>query len=141
MLRVAMETLALHGGNPVEAAYSLQGSRYIFGGTSRSGFDCSGFVRYILSHTQGVDLPRTATDQYYHGTPIERDQLQPGDLVFFRNTYKPGISHVGIYTGNGNFVHAANSHKGVREDSLDEPYFVKHYAGARRVANLRFDAD
>jgi cell wall-associated NlpC family hydrolase len=136
-IRVAMVNRALDSGNVVQAAYSLRGSRYRMGGTSRSGFDCSGFVRYILGNAEGVDLPRTATEQYYHGNAIATGDLQPGDLVFFKNTYKHGISHVGIYTGNGKFMHAANSHKGVREDSLDEPYYAKHYAGARRVLNTR----
>lgn len=135
--RVAMQDEALRSGDVVQAAYSFRGTRYVFGGTSRSGFDCSSFVRFILGQTDGVELPRTAEEQYYHGTPIDKDDLQPGDLVFFKNTYRHGISHVGIYTGNGKFVHAANSHKGVREDSLDEPYYANHYAGARRVLGLR----
>jgi len=135
--RVAMQDQALRSGNVVQAAYSFRGTRYVFGGTSRSGFDCSSFVRYILSRADGVDLPRTAEEQYYHGAPVDREDLRPGDLVFFKNTYKHGISHVGIYTGDGKFVHAANSHKGVREDSLDEKYYAEHYAGARRVIGMR----
>lgn len=135
-VRVAKEDDAISNGDPVEAAYALRGRRYRMGGTSRSGFDCSGFVRYILSSTEGVDLPRTAREQYYNGKPVSREDLRPGDLVFFKNTYKHGISHVGIYTGNGRFVHAANSHKGVREDSLDTSYYANHYAGARRVYGL-----
>lgn len=132
-VRVAAQVLALHSGDPVIAAYSMRGTRYVMGGTSRSGFDCSGFVRYILSCTDGVALPRTAAEQYYLGTPISRADLQPGDLVFFQNTYKRGISHVGIYAGNGMFVHACNPTKGVREDSLDSPYYAHHFAGGRRV--------
>lgn len=132
-VRVAMQDKALHSGNVVVAANSFRGSRYVMGGTSRSGFDCSGFVRYILSNTSGVEIPRTASEQYWHGQPIEAKDMQPGDLVFFKNTYKHGISHVGLYEGNGKFVHAANSHKGVREDSLNAPYYAAHFAGARRV--------
>jgi cell wall-associated NlpC family hydrolase len=137
VMRVAMQDQDLHSGDVVRAAYSFRGTRYVMGGTSRSGFDCSGFTRYILSCTDGVDLPRTASEQFYHGTPVSRDEMKPGDLVFFKNTYKHGISHVGIYTGNGKFVHAANSHKGVREDSLDETYYAHHFAGARRVLGMR----
>lgn len=125
--------LALKSGNVVEAAYAFRGSPYVMGGTSRSGFDCSGFVRYILSNAGGVSVPRTAVEQYYRGTPIATKDLQPGDLVFFRDTYKHGISHVGIYAGNGKFIHAANPRKGVRMDSLNEAYYKHHYAGARRV--------
>lgn len=124
---------ALASGNVVQAASAFRGTRYVMGGTSRSGFDCSGFVRYILGAASGVALPRTATEQFYHGTPIPNDQLQPGDLVFFKNTYKHGISHVGIYAGAGNFIHAANAHKGVRMDNLSDSYYLAHYAGGRRV--------
>lgn len=131
--KLARQHQALTSGNVVVAADSFRGTRYVRGGTSRSGFDCSGFVRYILSHTGGVDLPRTATEQYYKGAPIPVEQLQPGDLVFFKNTYKHGISHVGIYAGNGQFIHAANAHKGVRTDTLNAKYYWQHYAGARRV--------
>lgn len=131
--KLHQQHLALTSGNVVEAAYAFRGTRYVMGGTSRSGFDCSGFVRYILSSAGGVKMPRTAVEQYYHGTPIPTADLQPGDLVFFKNTYKHGISHVGIYAGQGKFIHAANAHKGVRMDSLSEPYYVHHYAGARRV--------
>lgn len=136
---VQAQNRALASGNVVQAAYAFRGTRYVMGGTSRSGFDCSGFVRFILSATDGVDLPRTATEQYYHGTPVSEAQARPGDLVFFKNTYKHGISHVGIYVGGGQFVHAANAHKGVRADSLNSSYYQAHFAGIRRVlpAQLR----
>jgi cell wall-associated NlpC family hydrolase len=72
-------------------------------------------------------------EQYDNGRHISRSDLQPGDLVFFQGTYRRGISHVGIYVGDGHFVHAANEREGVREDSLNEAYYSKHFAGARRV--------
>lgn len=136
---VQAQNKAIASGNVVRAAYAFRGTRYVMGGTSRSGFDCSGFVRFILSATDGVALPRTATEQYYHGTPVSQSEAQPGDLVFFKNTYKHGISHVGIYVGSGQFVHAANAHKGVRSDSLNSSYYQAHFAGIRRVlpAQLR----
>ena len=142
LAHVQAQNKAIASGNAVQAAYAFRGTRYVMGGTSRSGFDCSGFVRYILGATDGVALPRTATEQYYHGAPIPDGQLQPGDLVFFKNTYKRGISHVGIYAGAGKFIHAANAHKGVRMDSLADGYYVAHYAGARRVlpAQMRLAA-
>lgn len=124
---------ALVSGNVVEAAYAFRGTRYVMGGTSRSGFDCSGFVRYILGATGGVEIPRTASEQYFRGTPIAPQDMQPGDLVFFKGTYKRGISHVGLYAGNGKFIHAANAHKGVRMDDLNASYYQAHFAGARRV--------
>lgn len=120
-------------GSVVDVAERFQGTRYVFGGTSRSGFDCSGFVRYVLGESAGVSLPRTAQEQYDNGISISRADLQPGDLVFFRDTYCYGISHVGIYIGNGNFIHAANEREGVTTSSLDEAYYERHYAGARRV--------
>jgi len=131
--KAGMQLQAIHSGNVVQAAYALRGTRYVMGGTSRSGFDCSGFTRYILGTTGGVELPRTATEQFYHGAPVPLNQLQPGDLVFFKNTYKRGISHVGLYAGGGKFIHAANAHKGVRMDNLNDRYYMSHYAGARRV--------
>ena len=142
LAHVQAQNKAIASGNAVQAAYAFRGTRYVMGGTSRSGFDCSGFVRYILGATDGVALPRTATEQYYHGAPIPDGHLQPGDLVFFKNTYKRGISHVGIYAGAGKFIHAANAHKGVRMDSLADSYYVAHYAGARRVlpAQMRLTA-
>ena len=133
LVKAQAQTKALHSGSVVQAACAFRGTRYVMGGTSRSGFDCSGFVRYILSAASGVALPRTATEQYEHGTKIPDNQLRAGDLVFFKNTYKRGISHVGIYVGGGEFVHAANSHKGVRMDHLSDRYYQAHYAGARRV--------
>lgn len=131
--QIQAQTTAIHSGNVVKAAYAFRGTRYVMGGTSRSGFDCSGFVRYILGATNGISLPRTATEQYYNGKKVPEGSLQPGDLVFFKNTYKHGISHVGIYVGGGEFVHAANSHKGVRMDHMSDRYYQSHYAGARRV--------
>lgn len=138
---VQAQNKALASGSVVQAAYAFRGTRYVMGGTSRSGFDCSGFVRFILGATDGVALPRTATEQYYHGLPISQAQAQPGDLVFFKNTYKAGISHVGIYVGGGQFVHAANAHKGVRADSLNSSYYQAHFAGLRRVLPARMRAD
>jgi cell wall-associated NlpC family hydrolase len=113
-------------------AFSLIGSPYRFGGVSEAGFDCAGFVQYSYE-AAGIELPRTSRSQYGVGVPVERDALQPGDLVFFRNTYRRGISHVGLYLGDGQFVHAASRQREVVIDSLDQPYYAARYAGARRV--------
>lgn len=116
----------------VERALSWLGVRYRFGGQDeKRGFDCAGLVRRAFSAV--VDLPRTAAAQFRHGCIVERGELQPGDLVFFRNTYKRGISHVGIYIGDGQFVHAASRRRAVRIDRLDSPYFDKRFAGGRRI--------
>lgn len=106
------------------------GVPYVFGGTSPSGFDCSGYVRYVFANA-GIYLPRTADAQYEVGTPISRAELVPGDLVFF-STYEYGPSHVGIYLGDGNFINASSS-RGVAIDSLHSGYWGSCYIGARRV--------
>ena len=113
----------------VKNALSLQGVPYVYGGTSRSGFDCSGYVQYVFEGS-GISLPRISSAQASVGSSVSRDQIQAGDLVFF-TTYAPGASHVGIAIGGGSFVHASSS--GVRTSSLSESYYADRYFGARRV--------
>ncbi len=113
----------------VSNALSLRGVPYVFGGTSRNGFDCSGFTQYVFK-ASGISLPRTSYTQFGVGTAVNRQQLQAGDLVFF-TTYAKGASHVGIYIGDGRFVHAADS--GVKVTSLSDSYYASRYLGARRV--------
>lgn len=115
----------------IRTALACRGMRYRRGGTSRGGFDCSGFTRYVYAK-YGVSLPHSSAAQSRLGTPVTRSQLQPGDLVFFE-TYRRGISHVGIYIGNNQFVHASTPRGGVRVDSLNQAYYSKRYRGARRV--------
>jgi cell wall-associated NlpC family hydrolase len=111
-------------------AMRFLGVPYVWGGTSFSGVDCSGFVQAVF-HRNGIDLPRTADAQFGIGQAVRERSLRPGDLVFFQ-TYSEGASHVGIYVGNGNFVHASSSN-GVRVDSLTESYYASRYIGARRA--------
>ena len=106
------------------------GVPYVFGGTSPSGFDCSGYVRYVFA-SAGIYLPRTADAQYEIGMPVSRGELIPGDLVFF-STYDYGASHVGIYLGDGSFINASSS-RGVAIDSLYSGYWGSCYIGARRI--------
>jgi N-acetylmuramoyl-L-alanine amidase len=116
----------------VETALQYCGRPYARGGDDPSAFDCSGFVMYVLGQ-HGIDVSHDSRDQFRRGTPIARDSLQPGDVVFFENTYRPGISHVGIYMGDNKFVHAANPSSGVKVSDLNEDYYARKYAGARRM--------
>ena len=112
-------------------ALSYRGVKYRFGGAAPTGFDCSGFVMYVFNK-HGIKLPRTADKQFEVGKTIKgKNDLKPGDLVFFE-TYEKGASHVGIYQGSGQFVHASSS-KGVTVSGLSEAYYSKRYLGARRI--------
>lgn len=115
----------------IGTAMACRGTHYVRGGTSRSGFDCSGFTRYVYAK-YGVSLPHSSAAQAGKGTSVDKSDLKPGDLVFFQ-TYNRGISHVGIYIGNGSFVHAASRGRGVRVDSLSSSYYSARYRGARRI--------
>ena len=115
-----------------KSALRFLGTPYVFGGTTASGFDCSGYVQHVFAML-GISLPRTADAQYDAGHKIV-GAMRPGDLVFFQ-TYEPGVSHVGIYLGNGKFVHAS-SH-GVMVSSLSESYWASRYVGAKRLIATR----
>jgi hypothetical protein len=117
----------------VTTALAARGIRYRWGGASRGGFDCSGFTRYLFGRLRGIVLPHSASRQARHGQKVARDDLQPGDLVFFR-TYRRGISHVGVYIGGNRFVHAANRRKDVRVDEL-KGYYARRYVTARRLGS------
>ena len=114
----------------IQTSMQYIGVPYVFGGTSPSGFDCSGYVRYVFA-SAGIYLPRTADAQYEVGYPVSTSELAPGDLVFF-STYEYGPSHVGIYLGDGSFINASSS-RGVAVDSLYSSYWGSCYIGARRV--------
>jgi len=107
---------------------------YKFGGNSFSGLDCSYFVKKVYSMI-GIDLPRSAREQFTLGTPVEKEDLQPGDLVFFR-TYARFPSHVGIYLGDALFIHASTRSKKVTIDSLETPYYLKRFIGAKRILGI-----
>lgn len=119
------------GGSLLSIAKKYIGTPYVFGGASPDGFDCSGLVFYALSQ-MGYPAPRTAAGQYSMGRSVDRSDLAAGDLVFFENTYTSGISHVGIYAGGGQFLHAPNDGASVCYSSLSG-YWADHYCGARRL--------
>jgi len=117
----------------VATARQLLGIPYQYGGnTPESGFDCSGLVQYSY-HQAGLAVPRTSKEQYRQAQPVSRRHLEPGDLIFFRNRYGRFVSHVGIYLGKGEFIHAPSSGKKVAINRLDESYWKKHYYSAGRI--------
>ncbi|MBI2940124.1 MAG: LysM peptidoglycan-binding domain-containing protein [Chloroflexi bacterium] len=119
------------GWNIVGIASKFLGYRYVWGGTSPAGFDCTGFVMYVYRQA-GIYLPRDMWGQLQSGRRISRDSLLPGDIVFFVNTYAPGLTHNGIYIGGGRFINAASERLGVIVSGLNEPYWnARYYAGSR----------
>ncbi|MEI6305275.1 MAG: NlpC/P60 family protein [Deltaproteobacteria bacterium] len=114
-----------------KSAYSFLGARYRFGGNSRNGLDCSSFVQQVFRE-QKVRLPRTAREQFYVGTEVMRGDLRKGDLVFFQ-TYARFPSHVAIYLGNRKMIHASSRDHRVIISTMDTPYYLSRYLGARRI--------
>jgi cell wall-associated NlpC family hydrolase len=112
-------------------ALSLRGAPYRAGGVDPTGFDCSGFVRYVYQQ-HGVAMPREVREQFRIGKTVERGRLEPGDLVFF-STVAPGASHVGIVIGGDQFVHAPSERGVVRVENLGSQYWSSRYVGAKRV--------
>ena len=116
------------GADVLAYAMKFVGYPYVYGGSSTSGFDCSGFTLYVYKHF-GVTLNRTASAQSANGTAVSRSNLQPGDLVMFGSP----INHVGIYAGGGRIVHAANPSRGVTTDTINSGYYNTNYVCARRI--------
>ncbi|RYM06056.1 LysM peptidoglycan-binding domain-containing protein [Sporolactobacillus sp. THM7-7] len=115
--------------NPADIARQHINESYTWGAN-----DCSGFTQKVFKKL-GIDLPHNSAAQTSYGTPVSQSQLQPGDLVFFQNTYKPGISHVGIYVGGGQMISAENEEDGVQVANITTGYWSEHYATARRVVS------
>jgi cell wall-associated NlpC family hydrolase len=118
-----------NGKSVVRVAYAYRGSRYRSGGSSASGFDCSGFVKFVYA-AHGVNLPHSSRAMFNCGRSVDRSNLSPGDLVFF-GYGRRGISHVGLYVGEGKFIHASTYRTGVRVDALNA--YHRRYVGARRL--------
>jgi cell wall-associated NlpC family hydrolase len=114
-------------GGAVGIAMQYLGVPYVWGGASPSGFDCSGFILYVYAQL-GVSLPHNAAMQYGYGVPVSKDQLQPGDLVFF-----DGLGHNGMYIGGGQFIHAPHTGDVVKISSLSDGWYTATWVGARRI--------
>ena len=123
---------AADGTQVVSLATQLVGAPYAFGGASPSGFDCTGFVMWVYSQF-GVSLPHNEAGQLNSGASVGADDLQPGDVVVFANTYRAGLSHAGIFIGDGKFVHAGDERQGVLVSNLWDSYWGPRFVGASRV--------
>lgn len=120
------------GGAVVANALKFKGYPYVWGGTSPSGFDCTGFTYYVFK-VSGIPVGRGMWQQYNAGTRVALDEIQPGDMLFWANTYMPGLSHNGIYIGNGQFIHAADESTGVTISNMNTQYWASRYVGAVRL--------
>lgn len=118
----------------IETSKHWLGAAYVWGGMSPAGFDCSGFT-YTAYWLNGILLPRDAAPQYQATIPVKKEDMRPGDLLFF-STYAPGPTHVGIYLGDGTFINAKSIKSGVVISKLDEPYFAQRFLGARRPPGI-----
>lgn len=130
----ASSTYSVESLNQISSKYI--GVRYSYGGTSSSGFDCSGYVRHVFKELGINSLQRTSGGMYGQGTAVSKSNLEAGDLVFFSTTGGKRVSHVGIFIGNGQFIHASSS-KGVMKTNInDKSYWGNKYVGAKRVADF-----
>lgn len=114
-------------------ALRYKGARYVWGGNTPRGFDCSGFTQYVVERAVGTPFSRVLEEQWQSGRRVGNGEWQAGDLVFFKNTYKRGLSHVGIYLGKGRFIHAQNEETGVVITDISAEYYASRYIGARRL--------
>jgi cell wall-associated NlpC family hydrolase len=122
------------GNDIVDFAMKYEGHPYVYAGEGPRAFDCSGFTMFVIKKTLGLDITHDMAVQYEMGSHVGRNELQPGDLVFFKNTYRRGLSHTGIYIGGGQFIHAENESTGVRVSDLDSDYYSSRWYGAARFA-------
>ena len=134
-LGIAEKTSAAAVSGQDVASYALQfvGYPYVWAGNTPAGFDCSGFTQYVYGAMLGIDITHSTEIQATAGAWVDWGNWAPGDLVSFAGTWGPGVSHVGIYIGDGQFVHAGNESSGVLVSSLYSDYYAGHYYGAVRL--------
>ena len=131
--RAAVDGASAERADPVLQALSTVGTKYRYGGKApETGFDCSGLVTHVFQHAWGLELPRSTQEQRRFGKPVKLKDLRAGDLVFYNTRDRP-YSHVGIYLGDGRFVHAPRSGARVRVESLRSRYWRARFNGARRL--------
>ena len=125
--------IVFHKSDVIKTAKKYLGTKYKFGGTTKRGIDCSAFTQKVLK-AHGKKIPRTANEQASSGVHVDKKNLRPGDLVFFRNTdRRRTISHVGIMISKTDFIHASSAAGKVTISKLSKKFYLRHYAGARRV--------
>jgi cell wall-associated NlpC family hydrolase len=122
------------GNDIVDFALRYEGRPYVYAGEGPRAFDCSGFTMFVIQKTLGIDITHDMAVQYEMGSQVRRNELEPGDLVFFKNTFRRGLSHTGIYIGGGQFIHAENESTGVRISDLDSDYYSSRWYGAARFS-------
>jgi len=122
------------GAQIASFAQQYVGYPYAYAGEGPYAFDCSGFTKFVIQNTLGIDITHDMFTQIGMGQSVGMDELQPGDLVFFANTFRPGLSHAGIYVGGGQFVHAENESTGVTVSDLNSDYYGSRWAGGTRLA-------
>jgi cell wall-associated NlpC family hydrolase len=127
-------TASSSGSAIANFAMQYVGYPYAYAGEGPYAFDCSGFTKFVIQNTLGMDITHDMFTQIGMGQSVSMDELQPGDLVFFANTFRPGLSHTGIYIGGGQFVHAENESTGVRVSDLNSDYYGSRWAGGTRLA-------
>ena len=121
------------GESIVKEAMRHQGKPYVYGGAGPSSFDCSGLTMYVIKKALGKNITHSMSLQVAAGKAVSKKSWLPGDLVFFKNTYKAGLSHAGIYIGGGEFIHAENQNTGVKVSKMNSTYYGPRYYGATRV--------
>jgi len=130
----AEQAVAAQSGRRIaKTALRYKGAPYKWGGNTPNGFDCSGFTQYVVRKAIGLDIGQSVPGQWRFGSRVAKGRWRAGDLVFFENTFEPGLSHVGIYLGNNRFIHAENRNTGVVIDDIRSDYYARHYYGARRL--------
>ena len=124
------------GGGDSIASFAMQyvGYPYAYAGEGPYAFDCSGFTKFVIQNTLGMDITHDMFTQINMGQSVGMNDLQAGDLVFFANTFRPGLSHTGVYSGGGRFVHAENESTGVIVSDLNSDYYGSRWAGGTRLA-------